>query len=154
MNKKTKIKIVLSILIVIGYIAFHQWRETTYEEVVTNLMGEDEKVEEIILSTNLGLLKKTATSKIDKEKTINNILDAKIKLQKEVTFYRNPPILDNTLLIKTNKNSYQIGFDEGSITVGNKLYFTVNPVVNPIYMLILKEDLKWEISQYIETPPK
>ncbi|MFS0864734.1 hypothetical protein [Fredinandcohnia sp. 179-A 10B2 NHS] len=155
MKKSTAVRVTLAILILVGIFLFQFLRTTTYQEVLSNLIEKEETVEQITVYTQLGLTKQTAKVTIKNEEMINSIINEKIKLKKEISLYNPPPppILDNTLVIETTtKDKYIIGFDENRIKVNKKLYFTESPVVNPIYMFILKKDLKWEISQYYEQP--
>lgn len=146
MVKRSIVSVVLILLILAGYLLFDQSRKTTYQEVIRDLIGEDENVELITVSTQLTFLKQTATVTIDNPELINRFLDEQIKLKK--TLKDEPEVFEHALLIKTNKNEYTIGFDLASITADSKKYQTINPTVNPIYMLIQHQDLEWEIGPY------
>ena len=147
MNKK---KIVgLSILIttvLVGYFLLEQSKKTTYEEVISSLIDEDEKVEQITVYSQIPLVSKTASATINDQKLIKNILNQQIKL-KEVE-PRELPIITTTLVIKTNKDSYEIGFDPNSIMIGSVRYMTTDPSINPIYMMLGKRNLEWEIIEF------
>lgn len=153
MNKSRVVRVTLAALLIVGIFMFQNLRTTTYQEVLTNLIDKEENVDLITVYTQLGLTKQTAKVIIKNEEMINSIINEKIELKREISLYNSPPpILDNTLVIETTKDTYEIGFDENRITVDKKLYFTESPIINPIYMFILKKDLKWEISQYYEQP--
>ncbi|MFS0862115.1 hypothetical protein [Fredinandcohnia sp. 179-A 10B2 NHS] len=145
MDKKRILQIVLGCSLLVGGLFFKLLTTTTYEELLATLIEEDEKVEQVEVHTKLGLIKKTASATISDPVMIDKLIDAQIKLRKEITVYNNPPILDNVLLIKTNKDTYEIGFDEESMTINNKRYFTETAM--DLYMNILIEDFSWEISQ-------
>ena len=145
LNKKQIVGFIVLIVIIVGYFLYEQSKKTTYEEVMANLIDKDEKVEQITVYSQIPLAMKTAAATINDPKLINNILNEQIKLKKVNTM--NYPVIMNTLVIKTDKDSYEIGFDGNSIMIGSVRYSTTNPTVNPIYMLINK-DLDWEIIEY------
>lgn len=136
--------VILVCIMILGYIVIEQSRQTTYQELMSNLISEDETIEEITVSQSLLLMKKTATVTLDNLELISNILGAEIKLKKIVG---NKPIMsDHTLFIKTDKNSYQVHFNEGRIAIGSEEYYTIDPYLNPIFSLIQNEDLDWVIK--------
>ncbi|MED4015589.1 hypothetical protein [Sutcliffiella cohnii] len=145
MNKRQIVGIVVIIVMIVGYLLYEQSQKTTYEEVMANLIGEDEKVEQITVYSQIPLVRKTASATIDDPELRDNILSEQIKLEKFNT-HRLPEIL-TTLVIKTDKSSYQIGFDANSIMVGSVRYVTT-PAINPIHMMVAYEDLDWEIIEY------
>ncbi|MBY0121571.1 hypothetical protein [Bacillus sp. S/N-304-OC-R1] len=145
MNKKQIVGFIVLIVIMVGYFLFEQSKKTTYEEVIANLIDEDEKVEQITVYSQIPLVMKTASATINDEKLINKIINEQIKLKKINTMKL--PVIMTTLVIKTDKDSYEIGFDGNSIMIGSVRYSTTNPSINPIYMLV-NQDLNWEIIEY------
>lgn len=113
MNKKKVVSFIVLIVIIIGYFLNEQSKKTTYEEVMANLIGEDEKIEQITVYSQIPLAMKTASAAINDQKLINNILNQQIKLKKVNTMKL--PVIMNTLVIKTDKDFYEIGFDGTSI---------------------------------------
>ncbi|WP_456278907.1 hypothetical protein [Bacillus sp. AK128] len=134
------------LIIFVGYFLYEQSKKTTYEEVIANLIDEDEKVEQIIIYSQIPLVTKTASATINDPKLIVNILDQQIKL-KEINTLKLPPIM-TTLVLNTDKDSYEIGFDAGSIMIGTVRYKTTDPMTNPINTVLGEEDLDWEIIEY------
>ncbi|MFT4415797.1 hypothetical protein ACLM5H_18215 [Fredinandcohnia humi] len=146
MNKKNILGVSVLIFALVGYFLFEQSKKTTYEEVMANLLNEDEQVEQMTVYSQIPLVTKTASATITEQKLIHNILNEEIKLKKIEP--RKLPEINTTLVIKTEKDSYEIGFDEISIMIGSVRYLTTMPEVNPINMMLVKEDLDWEIIEY------
>ncbi|WP_449536360.1 hypothetical protein [Ferdinandcohnia sp. Marseille-Q9671] len=137
MNKRQIVGIIVIILSIVGYFLYEQSKKTTYEEVIANLIEEDEKVGQITVYSQIPLVTKTASATIDDTKLIDSILNEKIKLEK-INTHKLPEIL-TTLVIKTDKASYEIGFDANSIMIGSVRYVTT-PTINPINMILVNED--------------
>lgn len=146
MSRLRMVGVVLVFALLIGYFILEQSRNTTYQDVLSELIAEDEKVDQITVSTDLTFLKQTATAMIDDENLINRILNQEIDLKRNLRAM--PKVFDHALIIHTNKDSYAIGFNLGSITVGSVEYKTANPLINPIYRLVNEKNLDWEIGPY------
>ena len=145
MDRKQKIGSVLFIAVLIGYFIFQHSLKTTYQEVMSQFLGEDEMVESITVSTNLPLLSQTATTTINNQDLINSLLKQEIKLKRVIGTKQ--MVFDHTLLIQTKETTYTIGFDLDTIAIGDSEYYIAENFWNPIYILILDEDLEWEIGQ-------
>ncbi|MBD8070687.1 hypothetical protein [Bacillus sp. PS06] len=145
MKKKQIIGIILIIVIIVGLFLYEHLKKTTYEEVMANLIEEDEKVQQITVYSQIPLVAKTASATIDDPKLINNILNEQIKLKKINPL--NLPNILTSLVIETDKDSYEIGFDANSIMIGSVRYVTT-PTINPINMMLIEEELDWEIIEY------
>ncbi len=145
MNLKDIVRISVLLIIIVGYFLYEKSKETTYEEIMAQLINEEE-VEHITVYSQIPLVKKTASVTINDTELINSIINEQIKLKKIDT--RDLPPVMSTLVIYTDKDSYNIGLSENSIMIGTERYLTTNPVVNPITMILVKEDLDWEIIEY------
>lgn len=150
MDLKKIVGLSVLIICIVGYFLFEQSKKTTYEEVILNLINEDEEIEQITVYSQIPLVTKTASSSVNDPELINKIMNEQIRLKKVDT--RKLPVIMTTLVIKTDKESYEVGFDGGSIMIGSERYLTINPELNTIYMTIVKEKLDWEIIEFTPVP--
>ncbi len=147
------IVLIAMVIFFVGYFINEQSKKTTYEEVMGNLIGEDEIVEQIKVYSQIPLVTKTASVTINKQELIEKLLNQDFKLKEIDT--RKLPAIDTTLVIKTNKDSYEVGFDEWSIMIGSERYLLYGDLeINPWGMTLIRESLDWEIIEYTNFPWK
>ncbi len=146
MDKKRIVGVSVLLFLLAGYFLYEQSKKTTYEEVMANLIDENEKIEQVTIYSQIPLASKTASASINNQELISNILNQQIKLKK-IDTRKLPPIL-TTLVIKTDRNSYEIGFDVNSIMIGSARYLMTDPQINPIDTMLWEEGLDWEIGEY------
>ena len=144
-----KLSLVIGLLILIilgGFLWYDYSKNTTYQEALGGLVGENEKVQEIIVRNQLLLLNKTATTTITDPELIEKLLTTPITIKRNTS---NPnKNSDYTLSLQTNQQIHTIGFGEGRFVIDSDEYYTKNPAINPVFMMLIEEDLDWEIIDH------
>ncbi len=145
MEWRKTIETVLIIAILIGLYLYQRPISISYQEVLSDLIGEDETVEKIAVYTGSDLSNQKATYIIEEPYLLNRFmkLDTRLKQRKG----KHPKLLINALIIKTNKDSYVVGIDTFSFTIGEREYST-GGIMNPAYVLIKEKNFEWEIGEY------
>ncbi|WP_453996016.1 hypothetical protein [Bacillus nitroreducens] len=145
MNKKEVFTAIAIVIICVGYFINEHSKKTTFAEVLENVMDEEEIVEQITIYDQPRLVTKTVTATITDNELIEKMLKQEIKL-KEVDTRTLPPI-HTTLVIQTDKDSYEVGLDDMSIMVGSVRY-VVEGWSDNWNLIILRAGLDWEIIEY------
>ena len=125
MEKKKIVERVLAFVFLIGLILlyfFEQSKHTSYKEVVSDLIGENETIEKIGVYIGSELLEQKATYIIEDQDLINRLIDVDMNMERRNG--RHGKRLQNALIIKTNKDSYVVGFDMHTLTIGVREYDT------------------------------
>ncbi|MFC7366494.1 MULTISPECIES: hypothetical protein [Bhargavaea] len=146
MNKKRTVVGITIAIIITGYFLYDYSKKTSFEELITDLISEDEEVEQISVYGDVPFLGETVYAEIKDQKVINTILSDQLRLKR--ASLKNLPHITKTLVIKTDKETYEIGFDSQNVVIGSKRYLMTERLTNPIDMRLESEDLEWELIKY------
>ena len=141
-----KIGGVLLIILIIGYIIYDFSKNTTYEELVTNLIAENETVEQISFYSDVPYMTNTVHTEIHDQDLIREIMTTDMKM-KRISPYDFPAIT-STMVIQTDRQDYKVGFDANSIMIGSDRYMVTDDYLNAIERVLIRENLEWEIIEY------
>ncbi|MCM3086765.1 hypothetical protein M3557_02430 [Bhargavaea ginsengi] len=112
-----KIGGVLLIILIIGYFIYDISKNTTYEELVTDLIDENETVEQISFYRDVPYMTSTVHTAIHDQDLISEIMTTDMKM-KRISPYELPAIT-STMVIQTDRQDYKVGFDANSIMIGS-----------------------------------
>ncbi|WP_280771932.1 hypothetical protein [Salipaludibacillus daqingensis] len=139
MKKSSMIKLALSvILIVTGVFIYDKMKNTTYEDVMSEMIGEEETIKKIKIDNMRANSQFKTEDKERIEKLMSEPLNMEMKKSNEI------PKIDYMIVIHTdNKNVYDLGLGENGAHLGySGSYEIVSD--NELYQLIESDELGWE----------
>ncbi|MCJ8008707.1 hypothetical protein ACFFF5_08830 [Lederbergia wuyishanensis] len=142
MEKKQTFGLVIVIFLIGGYMLYDQLQKTTYQEVLSSVIGKDESIIEVSVVIDEPLLSKSESVTIQDPKVIKQLMDLDFKVKKS----RNHEDLKNSINIRTNKGLHQIYFSYNYVVVGGETYYKIDPVIIPLYDYIEEHDFDWEVA--------
>ncbi|MBS4176924.1 hypothetical protein [Lederbergia citrea] len=142
MEKKQIAGLVILIVLIGGYVLYNQLQKTTYQEVLSNVIGKDESIKKVSVVIDEPLLRKTESVTIKDQEVINQLMGLDLKLEKR----RIHEGLEKRIDIRTNKGLHQIYFGYDYVIVGGKTYYKIDPVIIPLYEYIKEHEFDWEMT--------
>lgn len=145
---KSKLSLIISAVFIVGFsiFIFNKYRTLDYKELLDDHLNDDASVISMTIRTRSDIQGKEFTATIEDQQIINRILKKPIMTLKKVF---NPDLpsfkgnYENTLSIKTNKESFHFYFDESHIFIDKKEYKIENRPILSLLDVIKSEDLEW-----------
>ena len=150
MSNKKKIILSLFSLVLVAIIFFQISSMTSFRDVLNQNISDKDKISQIFISADVDNTGNTLWTRIDEpkliEQLINELSDISIKRQ----FTKNNRILNHTMTIHTQSNSYFFDFDKEHFVGNAKDYKIVNgSFVNVIRSL--GNDVEWKtLDEFLE----
>lgn len=146
MDKKRIAALAIVLVLTVGYYLYDHSKKTTYEELIADLIGENKQVERISVYSDIPYMTKSVHTEINSEKLIERFLTIQMKM-KEISTHE-LPLITSTMVFETDQGTYNMGFDGNNVMIGSNRYRITDDYINAVEMILLSENLKWEVTEY------
>lgn len=148
LNFKRKTIVISSLLcvFVLALIWFQVSNKTTYGNILDRSISAEEEISHIIIEANIAIIGDALWTRIDNPELIDQLITGQSDVSLKKQFRKNTRILNHTMTIHTQSNSYFYDFDEDYF-VGKGMDYKIASGSFIDIVRSLRNEIEWKASE-------